>query len=153
MLTDSCVGTLFIFAARIRNGEAPLIYEDGLETRDFVHVSDVVSACTLAMTSRKADYEVVNVGSGTALSVLDMAGIMIREMGGCCKPEVIGKYRVGDIRHCYADRTKARRVLGYEPKVSFEEGIREFLSWADSRQSEDRLSAATAELELRKLFR
>ena len=152
-LINPYTGIISIFASRIRSGEPPLIYEDGLETRDFVHVSDVVSACILAMTSKQVDYEVVNVGSGTALSVLDMARIMVREMGGDREPEVIGKYRVGDIRHCHADLTKARRVLGYEPKVSFDEGIREFLNWAQDTRSEDRLSSATAELERRKLFR
>lgn len=152
-LINPYTGIISIFAARIRNGEPPLIYEDGLETRDFVHVSDVVRACALVMSNEKADYEVMNVGSGTALSVLDMARIMVGEMGGSRQPEVIGKYRVGDIRHCHADLAKARRVLGYQPKVSFEDGIREFLNWAEGRQSEDRLSAATAELERRRLFR
>lgn len=151
-LTNPYTGIITIFASKIRNGEAPLIYEDGLESRDFVHVDDVVQACALCLGGG-ADYEVVNVGSGIALSVLDMARIMVREMSQSMEPEVIGKYRVGDIRHCHADLTKARRRLGYEPKITFEAGIREFLAWAGGRESEDRLDAATSELEQRGLFR
>ncbi|MDI6827403.1 MAG: NAD-dependent epimerase/dehydratase family protein, partial [Armatimonadota bacterium] len=129
-LINPYTGIISIFASRIKNGEPPLIYEDGLESRDFVHVEDVVQACMLAMTNENADYQIVNVGSGTALSVIDAARIMIRVMGASVEPEVIGKYRVGDIRHCYADLKKARKLLGYKPKVTFEEGIKEFLDWA-----------------------
>lgn len=152
-LTNPYTGIITIFASRIKQGNPPLIYEDGLETRDFVHVSDVVSACILAMESENADYQVVNVGSGTALSVLDMARIMIQELDADMEPEVISKYRVGDIRHCHADLTMASRVLGYEPAISFEEGIREFLLWARNSESVDMLATATAELEQRGLFR
>ncbi len=151
-LTNPYTGIITIFASKIRNGEAPLIYEDGLESRDFVHVSDVVNACVLCMNGG-ADYEVVNVGSGEALSVLEMARTMVREMGQSFEPEVIGKFRVGDIRHCHADLSRAKRLLGYEPQVSFEQGIREFLSWAGDKRSEDRLDAATNELKERGLFR
>ena len=152
-LRNPYTGIITIFAARIRNGEPPLIYEDGLETRDFVHVSDVVNALVLAMDSKKADYRVVNIGSGTALSVLDMAAVLIREMGADLTPRVIGKYRVGDIRHCHADLTRARELLNYEPKVTFSEGIREFLHWAQDIESVDRLAEATDELQRRGLFR
>jgi dTDP-L-rhamnose 4-epimerase len=152
-LTNPYTGIITIFASKIKNGEPPLIYEDGLESRDFVHVDDIVQALTLAINCEKAYYKVVNVGSGEALTVLDMARIMIREMGRDFEPQVIGKYRVGDIRHCHADLTRARELLGYEPRVSFQEGIREFFGWAKDRRSDDRLAAATAELEQRKLFR
>lgn len=152
-LINPYTGIISIFASRIKNGEPPLIYEDGLESRDFVHVDDVVQACMLAMTNENADYQIVNVGSGTALSIIDAARVMIRVMGASVEPQVIGKYRVGDIRHCYADLKKARKLLGYKPKVSFEDGIREFINWAMSEESEDLLAAATSELEQRGLFR
>ncbi|MGB9587635.1 MAG: NAD-dependent epimerase/dehydratase family protein [Armatimonadota bacterium] len=152
-LTNPYTGIITIFASRIKNGDPPLVYEDGQETRDFVHVSDVVQGCILAMGTSKADYEVVNIGSGTFLSIVEMAGIIVREFGADLQPEIIGKYRVGDIRHCTADLSKARRLLGYEPRTSFSEGIREFLTWARDRHSEDRLELATRELEQRKLFR
>ncbi len=152
-LTNPYTGIITIFASKIRNGEAPLIYEDGLESRDFVHVSDVVQACLLAMDTGSSDYRVFNVGSGQALSVLEMARIMIGEMGADLNPEVIGKYRVGDIRHCHADLTNASRYLGYRPQTDFRTGICEFLAWAETRESADRLSQATEELRKRGLFR
>lgn len=152
-LTNPYTGIITIFASRIRGGNAPLIYEDGLESRDFVHVDDIVQALVLALGNPNAAYEVMNVGSGVALSVLDMAKIMVREMGESYDPEVIGQYRVGDIRHCHADLTKIRKILGFEPKFSFEQGIREFLKWSEGKKSEDRLSTATEELKQRGLFR
>jgi len=152
-LTNPYTGIITIFASRIKSGEPPLIYEDGLESRDFVHVSDVVQGCVLAMTCDKAVGRICNIGSGIPLTVLDMARTMIREFRLSLEPEVIGKYRVGDIRHCHADLTQACECLGYEPKVTFEEGIREFLDWAQDRESEDRLDVATRELEQRGLFR
>jgi dTDP-L-rhamnose 4-epimerase len=153
-LGNPYTGIITIFAAKIRNGEAPLIYEDGLESRDFVHVSDVVQALTLAMRNPNADYQVMNVGSGEALTVLDMARVMIREMNaGPLEPAVIGKYRVGDIRHCHADLTRIGSLLGYSPGMSFDDGIKEFLAWAEGRESEDRLETATSELGRRGLFR
>jgi len=152
-LTNPYTGIMTIFASKIKKAEPPLIYEDGLESRDFVHVMDVVNALVLAIENDRANYEAVNVGSGKALSVFEMACTMVRLMKAGLQPKVIGKYREGDIRHCYADLSKAHRLLGYQPMVSFEEGFIEFLNWAKDRPSEDRLATATAELEQRGLFR
>jgi len=152
-LSNPYTGIITIFASRIRSGKPPLVYEDGLESRDFVHVSDAVNACVLAMTSTSADYQVINVGHGTAISVLEMARIMIREMKADLEPQVIGKYRVGDIRHCCADLKRAKQCLGYQPQVSFTDGLREFLNWAQNMKLEDRLESATTELKRRGLYR
>jgi len=152
-LSNPYTGIITIFASRIKTGKPPLVYEDGLESRDFVHISDVVQGCVLAMTSDKAKGQIFNIGSGIPLGMLEMGRTMIREFGLGVEPQVIGKYRVGDIRHCHADLTRAREYLGYEPKVPFDEGMREFLDWAHGRESEDRLDVATRELEQRGLFR
>lgn len=152
-LSNPYTGIISIFSSRIRNGLPPLIYEDGLESRDFVHVSDVVEACRLVLKSDKADGEKINIGSGTALSIFEIAERMIAAMGADLKPEVIAKYRFGDIRHCTADIGKARRLIGYEPKTDFDTGIREFLDWAKGREYEERLDAATDELKRRGLYR
>ncbi len=152
-LINPYTGIISIFASKIKKTEPPLIYEDGLESRDFVHVKDVVNALVMTMENGRANFEAVNIGSGRALSVFEMANIMIRLKGIDLEPRIIGKYRIGDIRHCYADLTKARQILGYEPRVSFEEGIVEFLDWAEDKACEDRLAAATAELEQRGLYR
>lgn len=152
-LANPYTGIITIFSSKIHSGESPLIYEDGMESRDFVHVSDVVRALVLAMPAGKADFLAINVGSGVPLTVLDMAKSMIKAMGSNVEPQVIGKYRVGDIRHCHADLTRAMTMLDYRPEVGFEAGIREFLQWSDDRPSEDHLGLATEELVRRGLFR
>jgi dTDP-L-rhamnose 4-epimerase len=152
-LGNPYTGIITIFASKIRNGEAPLIYEDGLESRDFVHVSDVAKACALTLGNEKAYGRIFNVGSGVPLSVLDMARLMVRRMGAELEPKVIGKYRVGDIRHCYADLRNSREDLGYEPDITFEDGIQEFLDWFALSDSSDKLDVATDELKQRGLFR
>ena len=152
-LSNPYSGIVPIFAARLRNGQAPVVYELGEESRDFVHVSDAVEACVLCMNRGAAYYEAINVGSGIPLSVLELAKIMIEEMQAPFRPEIVDHYRVGDIRHCFADLAKARRLLGYQPACGFERGIREFLRWAAGQHSQDQLAVATRELVSRDLFR
>ncbi|MHC1696767.1 MAG: NAD-dependent epimerase/dehydratase family protein [Geobacteraceae bacterium] len=151
-LINPYTGIITIFAARIRERKPPQIYEDGLESRDFVYITDIVDALVLALGNTSAYYETINVGSGMAISVLEMARMMLRSMKVNLEPDVIGKFRQGDIRHCHADLTKAQRLLGYQPKVSFGEGIDKFLAWAANEHSEDNLSAATSELKQHGLF-
>lgn len=144
-------GVLAIFASRLLNGKAPLIYEDGLQMRDFVGVKDVARACVLALESPSAPGNAVNVGSGRRYAVLEVAGLMSRVFGTEITPEVTGKCRVGDIRHCFADITLAKKVLGYEPEVTLEEGVRELRLWLDGRAVFDRSAEASAELSYRGL--
>lgn len=151
-LINPYTGIITIFAARIRERKPPEIYEDGLESRDFVYLTDITNALILALGNVSVYYETINVGSGRPLSVLEMAQTMLRAMQVDLEPVVIGKFRQGDIRHCYADLDKARRLLGYQPKVDFEEGIKKFLAWAANKPSEDKLSTATSELEQHGLF-
>jgi dTDP-L-rhamnose 4-epimerase len=133
-----------------------VLFEDGEQRRDFVSVYDVVGACMLAMERDDAVGRVFNVGSGHARRIIDVASDMGAALGQKLAPEVTGKYRVGDIRHCFADISLARRELGYEPQISFEEGIRElseFLKAQASRGSvaRDRVHEARRELETRGL--
>lgn len=139
-------GVLAIFSARFLNDKAPLIYEDGLQQRDFVNVHDVASSCVLALECPEAAYQSFNVGSGRSYSILDIAGRMGKVFGKNMAPEVTGKYRVGDIRHCFADITLARKVLGYEPKVTLEEGLVELAGWLKGRVAFDRVAEASREL-------
>lgn len=126
-LTNPYTGIISIFVSQILRGQPPEIYEDGLESRDFVHVSDAVRAALLAMESDRAEGESINVGTGRRLSILEVANILINEMNCNLMPEFTGKFRVGDVRHCYADVTKAWRVLGFEAAIEFEDGIKDFL--------------------------
>jgi dTDP-L-rhamnose 4-epimerase len=151
-LSNPYTGVLAIFASRFLNGNAPAIFEDGLQQRDFVSVHDVARACRLALEKPQAAGEVFNVGSGRPQTVREIAARLARVMGrGDVQPEILGRYRVGDIRHCFADITKARTVLGYEPQVTLDEGMTELASWLEGQAAVDRVSHASAELDRRGL--
>ena len=128
-LSNPYTGVGAIFCARLLNGKPPLVFEDGNQTRDFVHVSDIVQANLLAMDSPAADYQAVNVGTGTATSVLEIAGVLSDNLGFKEPPLILGKFREGDIRHCYADISKAHHLLGYSPSVLLRDGIKELIAW------------------------
>jgi len=145
-LSNPYTGVCAIFSSRFLNDQAPLVFEDGEQTRDFVHVSDIVRANLLALETDKGDYEMFNIGTGRPSSVKDIARLIAKGLGKNIEPEIVGKYRAGDIRHCVADITKARRLLGYEPKVVLEDGLEELLSWVQGQEAQDRVSSATAEL-------
>jgi dTDP-L-rhamnose 4-epimerase len=151
-LSNPYTGVLAIFAARMLNGHPPLIFEDGLQQRDFVSVHDVVRACVLAMESEKAVGKALNIGSGRPRTVLDVARSMAGAMGRAhLFPEIPGKYRMGDIRHCFADISLAKELLGYAPKISFEDGLSELVHWLEGQIAKDRVAEARAELETRGL--
>lgn len=153
-LSNPYTGICAIFSARLLNDERPLIFEDGGQTRDFVHVSDIVQANLLALETVKADYEAVNVGTGQAFSVREIAEILAKGLNKNIEPEISGKYREGDIRHCIADITKAESLLGYKPKVKLEEGLVGLLDWVkDQQKPDDRVATATVELTTNNLVR
>jgi dTDP-L-rhamnose 4-epimerase len=123
-LSNPYTGVLAIFAARLLNNNAPAIFEDGLQQRDFVSVYDIARACRLALETPDAAGEVFNIGSGQPRTVRDIAAKLAKVVGkDNIQPEILGKYRVGDIRHCYADIGKAQRILGYSPQVQLEDGL------------------------------
>lgn len=150
-LSNPYTGVLAIFAARLLNNRPPLVFEDGLQRRDFVHVADVARACVLALESDRSD-DMFNIGSGQSRTVLSVARDLARVMGRpAIAPEITGKYRAGDIRHCFADISKARDVLGFEPRVAFEEGLDELAGYLADQIAEDRAEKATEELSQRGL--
>ena len=137
-LSNPYTGVGAIFASRVLAGHRPCVFEDGHQKRDFVHVSDVVQANVLAMDTDRADYEALNIGSGESVSVLEVAGAVALSLGReDLVPDVTGNYRQGDIRNCYADISKARRLLGYEPTVQFAEGVTELVEWAAHQDASD----------------
>lgn len=152
-LSNPYTGVCAIFSARLLNGNRPLIFEDGEQTRDFVHVSDIVQANLLALETDRADYQAVNVGTGVATSVRAVCALLAEGLEVDIQPEIVGRYREGDIRHCVSDISKARTLLGYQPGVSLEEGIPELLSWVRAQAAQDQVEGATAELESRNLVR
>jgi dTDP-L-rhamnose 4-epimerase len=151
-LSNPYTGVLAIFASRLLNNNSPMIFEDGLQRRDFVSVYDVAQAGRLALETPEANGQVFNVGSGHHFTVREVAERMSRVMGkDFVEPQITGKYRAGDIRHCFADISHARRVLGYEPRISFEEGLAELVQWLSGQAAVDRVAQASAELAARGL--
>ncbi len=128
------------------NGRPPRIFEDGLQLRDFVSVREVARAFRLALERDGADGSAVNVGTGLGTSILDVAAKLSAVLGKDIEPELTGEFRVGDIRHCYADISLARDKLGFEPEVELEEGMRDLAEWLEGRVAHDRVDAATDEL-------
>ena len=150
-LSNPYTGVLAIFASRLLNDHAPVVFEDGLQKRDFVNVKDVAQACRLALEVPDAAGRVLNVGSGHAFTVRDIARRMAQVLDKDIEPEITGKYRVGDIRHCFADISQARKLLGYEPKVGFDRGLAELAEWLEGQVADDHVAEARAELDARGL--
>ncbi len=151
-LSNPYTGVLAIFASRLMNNNPVLIFEDGNQKRDFVSVLDIAQASRLVLETPEADYEVFNVGSGNAYTINEigrnLAEILNKEH---IVPEVCGEYRVGDIRHCFADISKARAILGYEPKISLEQGLIELAEWLKGQTADDKVTEARNELAVRGL--
>jgi dTDP-L-rhamnose 4-epimerase len=150
-LSNPYTGVLAIFSSRLHNGQPPMIFEDGRQRRDFVHVEDVAQAFLLALEHEKAPGGVFNVGSGQDRSVEEVARLIAAAMHKSIAPEITGKARLGDIRHCIADISKIRDELGYAPRRDFAEGLTELAEWVAQQQAEDRVHEARRELEARGL--
>jgi dTDP-L-rhamnose 4-epimerase len=151
-LSNPYTGVLAIFASRLLNGQPPLIFEDGEQRRDFVHVSDVARAFADALKLPQAAGGTFNIGSGQDRSVREVATELARAMGrNSIEPEVVGKARTGDIRHCFCDTTLARETLGFSARQDFAEGLSELAEWVSRQTAEDRVETARSELEARGL--
>jgi dTDP-L-rhamnose 4-epimerase len=151
-LSNPYTGVLAIFASRLLNDRAPAIFEDGEQRRDFVSVHDVAVACRLALEVDDARGKVFNIGSGQSYTIREIAERVSAAVGkGYIEPEISGQYRVGDIRHCFADISRARGVLGYTPHVTLDDGLVELAQWLDGQRAEDRVTQAREELAARGL--
>lgn len=150
-LSNPYTGVLAIFASGFLNDKPPMVFEDGRQKRDFVHVKDVVTACRLALEVDRAAGGVFNVGSGQQYTIREVAERMARVLGKQIPPEITGEARVGDIRHCTADISLARRVLGYQPEVDFDQGLTELARWLQSQSATDRVDLMHQELASRGL--
>ena len=149
-LSNPYTGVAAIFSGRLLNGKPPVIFEDGDQSRDFTHISDIVQANIRVMNSQEADFRSFNVGTGRALSILEMSAALIELLGVNIAPEITGQYRAGDIRHCYADISEISK-LGYQPGIEFEDGIADLVDWVRKQQAMDSFEFARAELQGRGL--
>lgn len=150
-LSNPYTGVAAIFLSRIKNNNPPTIYEDGNQSRDFVNVRDIAQANVLAMEKSAADYEILNVGTGRAVTIKEVAEVLTKISGSQVQPKVLNTFRKGDIRHCYPDISKIKSKLGYEPKVSFEDGMKELFQWSKDQDAVDGFSKAEQELKSRGL--
>jgi dTDP-L-rhamnose 4-epimerase len=150
-LSNPYTGVMAIFASRLLNGNAPVVFEDGAQMRDFVSVRDIVQANLLAMEHPEADGVALNIGSGKAISVGEIASKLAEMLGRRPAAEITGCYRAGDIRHCFADISAASRLLGYSPKVRFLDGLKEFVDWVRLQTAEDRVPEAMLHLQAHRL--
>ncbi len=150
-LSNPYTGVAAIFGSRLMNGNAPLIFEDGLQMRDFVSVRDVVQANLLALESSDGDGLAMNVGSGAPISVQEVAAEIATALGVSTTTAITGKYRAGDIRHCFADTSLISRLLGYRPQVRFGDGVQELVEWIRSQEADDQAQEAFEDLATRGL--
>ena len=153
-LSNPYTGILSIFSTRIKNGNDINIFEDGKESRDFVYIDDVVDATILGIEKDEANYEVFNVGLGLAIDVNKVASTLVKEYKSNSKISISGNYRLGDIKDNYADLTKIQTKLGFEPKVSFEDGIKRFTKWVNAQEVvEDQYEKSINEMKEKGLYK
>lgn len=152
-LSNPYTGVAAIFISRLINNHAPVIYEDGLQMRDFVSVHDIAKANVLALESVKAEGQSFNVGSGKGgVPIITIAEILAEKLGKKIKPDVTKKFRAGDIRDCLSDNSKIKYMLGFLPLVSFDAGMNELIEWSRSQSAMDKFEVARSELSARKLI-
>lgn len=150
-LSNPYTGVTAIFAGRLLNKKPPIVFEDGGQSRDFIHVSDLCEALRLAMEKTDVAYEAINLGTGIPTSVLGIAQILSEHLGFKKAPKIMNQFREGDIRHCTADVSKAKKLLGFTPQKSFSKGLGELLEWMKTQKPEDRGDVAYEELKKRNL--
>jgi len=151
-LSNPYTGVLAIFASRLLNGQPPLVFEDGEQRRDFVHVKDIARAFRLAMERPEANGQVINIGSGRQYGIAEIGRRLAAAMGReDLAPEIMGKSRTGDIRHCFADISKAGRLLGFTPQFAIEDSLGELAEWVAAQSATDKVADARRELEARGL--
>jgi dTDP-L-rhamnose 4-epimerase len=145
-LSNPYTGVCAIFSSRILNDHSPVVFEDGLQTRDFISVHDIVQANILAMEQSNANYQVFNVGSGSPVTITNISKTLATLYKKSIQPEITEKYRAGDIRHCFADISKISKTLGFKPRIKFEKGMMELVQWGLGQSTTDKFTHAYEEL-------
>jgi dTDP-L-rhamnose 4-epimerase len=151
-LSNPYTGVMAIFSGRLLNHQPPVIYEDGQQSRDFIHVRDIVLGLLLAMERPEADYQVINLGTGIPTSIARIANLLSQHLtGGQIQPQILNQFRAGDIRHCYADLARAQALLGFVPRISLQEGLEDLLAWVKAQTAVDRFGQVEKELAAKSL--
>jgi dTDP-L-rhamnose 4-epimerase len=144
-LSNPYTGVAAIFISRLMNDQPPLVFEDGRQMRDFVHVQDVAEAFATVLDDDREIWDVFNVGSGAPVSINEIAGVLARLLGKNIAPEVLNRYRVGDIRHCFGDISKIERTFGFTPRRSMDQGMEELIAWVSHARAPIDRSAESLE--------
>jgi dTDP-L-rhamnose 4-epimerase len=152
-LSNPYTGVAAIFSSRLLNDNRPVVFEDGRQTRDFIDVRDLVRGCALALSTDGADGRTLNLGTGRATSVVEVAHTIAGGLGKELEPEIVEQYRAGDIRHCFADTRLAEERLGFRSEIVFEDGMRDLLAWLEGQEAVDAVDAAREALVARGLTR
>ena len=150
-LSNPYTGVAAIFSSRLLNGNAPLVFEDGRQTRDFTHVSDIAEAFALSLDEPKVDGGVFNVGAGRPYTLSQLGELLAAEIGTAWTPEITGQFRKGDIRHCTADHRALEAATGFRPQVDFRDGVRDLVAWVRGQKPADNVGRALGELKERGL--
>lgn len=146
-LSNPYTGVTAIFISRLKNNQPCVVYEDGLQTRDFISVHDMVEAFILALEKDEADYQIFNIGSGSGTTILEVAETLFKLLGKSNLIQVNQDFRKNDIRHCFADITKAKKILGWKPKITLEQGLKELIEWSEKEKADDKFTQAQKELQ------
>ena len=145
-LSNPYTGVCAIFMSRIKNDNRPVIYEDGLQTRDFISVKDIARACIESMNDPRADHQVFNAGTGKATSIKEVAQTLAKIYGKDIEPDITRSFRKGDVRHCISDPSKIEKAIGFRPQADFQSGMEELIQWTENTSAEDHFERAAAEL-------
>lgn len=151
-LSNPYTGVAAIFSSRLLNGNQPIVFEDGEQTRDFTHVSDIAEAFFRSLTVNDASGVTLNVGAGRPHTLSSLGELLAKEIGAEWRPEITRRFRAGDIRHCTADTARLEEVLGFRPRVHFEDGVKDLVGWVRSQRPSDNVDRATNELRERGLL-
>ena len=145
-LSNPYTGVCAIFMSRIKNDHRPVVYEDGLQTRDFISVEDIARACIESMNNPKADHQVFNVGTGKATSIEEVANTLAQIYGKDIEPDITKAFRKGDVRHCISDPAKIFNAIGFKAQIDFDPGMEELIEWTETAAAEDLFEKAASEL-------
>lgn len=152
-LSNPYTGVAAIFMSRLKNGKSPLIFEDGLQSRDFIHVSDIADAVVTSLEAERNVSGPFNVCTGCPITIREVAEVLAKRMGLAIDPEIVGKYRAGDIRHCVGDPTRAQEAFGFRANTAFEAGLDELLHWSEEQTATDCVGDSLEQLEKQGLVR
>lgn len=152
-LSNPYTGVAAIFLSRLKNNHSPIVYEDGLQTRDFISVYDIADVNIKCLENEKSFDRIFNVGTGNPVTIKEIAEILARLLGKNIQPEITEKFRSGDVRHCSADISLIKKTLGWSPKWNLEQGMRDLIGWGEKEDAKDLFDKASKELELKGLVK